>query len=184
MFYPLHIVLQLMRPRLQYKYRTSHIHSCRQREALLTSQWSQYCYKCFEWFLNKSDWKKYSEWHLYNLSMRYDIHVSRWYLISPGTCPFCLGDRCLAADERTYQWTVVSRLWTHIEGHLNGLSWPIDCPHPLYMKELKNVEDFNLHMIDVHGRGFSTRRFSGKADTEETVMKMGPRLRSRRPTPL
>ena len=184
MFYLRNIRLQLTRSRLQRKHRTSYIYRYRQREALLTSQWSQYCYKCFEWFLNTSNWEKYSEWHLDHLNMRCDIHVSRWCLISPGTCPFCLGDRGLAADERTYQWTVISRLWTHIEGHLDGLSWPTDYPHPLCVKELKNVEDFNLHMIDVHGRGFSTRRFLGKADTEETVMRMGPRLRSRRPTPL
>ena len=112
--------------------------------------------------------------------MRCDIRFSRNILVSPGACPFCLGDEDLAADKRNYQWKAPYRLWCHVKGHLAGMSWPAHCPHPLCAEELKNVEDFDFHMADVHSRSLSSRKFSDEVSSGEVVLKRGPGLKGGR----
>ena len=65
----------------------------------------------------------------------------------------------LPAEARTYQYTDSTLLRRHLQLHLRDLAWPIACPHPLCMVDVKGREDFGYHMIDYHGKGIHTKDF-------------------------
>ena len=60
----------------------------------------------------------------------------------------------MSAEMRLSQHTSPSKLRRHIEGHLANVIWPISCPHPLCAIELRSSQDFENHMVDVHGKKF------------------------------
>lgn len=118
-----------------------------------------YCYRCLTWFQKPEEWTKHCQWHLENLDMSCEIRVNRYTLVHPGTCIFCLNDTRLPATARMDQWTSPGGLYEHVAYHLQSVSWPIACPHPMCDLEIHNHDQFNCHMIDVHSKGLHTKAF-------------------------
>ena len=131
------------------------------------SQWVQFCYRCSEWFTSPDDWGKHCEWHLDNLSMRCEIYTWRYTLLVPGICPFCVGCCEIAPEERFHQWTSSASLWRHVNGHLEGVSWPMHCPHPQCKLEIGDRELFGHHLVDMHGKTFLAKETSKRKREEK-----------------
>ena len=92
--------------------------------------------------------------HLVSInSKRCGIITYCYTLLRPAFCPFCLGDNrpTTPATERWKSWTREHQLQNHLQSHLEEVSWPIGCPHPLCSASLFNDElSFWFHLQDVH----------------------------------
>jgi len=140
--------------------RSRHIHSCRRRELSLVSESTEYCYRCCTWFKNNDDFDHHCRSHLIQLDPMCEVWTYRNTLVTPGICPFCVGQDQLPATKRYHQFPESFRLWRHVDRHLLETLWPGPCPHPLCDLVLKDAEDFNCHMIDIHGKDIVTRNVS------------------------
>lgn len=101
-----------------------------------------------------------------------EVWIYRNTLVTPGICPFCVGQKQLPAATRYHQHSESWRLWRHVDRHLRDTHWPGPCPHPLCKLVLKDAEDFDCHMIDFHGkdivlRNSSKRKFEDKPTKSE-----------------
>ena len=168
--------------RLSLTCRSSHIHGCRRREALEKSEWAQYCYRCFLWIYDVGTWTRHCEEHLAHLGFRCEVKTSHYTLITPGLCPFCVGDCQLPANESFYQWESPKALWDHVQTHMDAnVEWPLPCPHPMCNIVLQDAKNFDHHMVDMHGKSYllgshagSTAHISTKKSHKSVLPKAQP----------
>ena len=144
---------------------------CRKFEASLASKRLRYCHRCYEWLDDPTEWTLHFEMHLQDPGLRCEAQFNRHTLIYPGTCLFCLGDQKMSAERRLFQYTSPYKLQKHIERHLENVIWPRSCPHPLYTTELRSSQDFEDHMVDVHGKKFLRSRFDTGARKGKSLKK-------------
>jgi hypothetical protein len=137
-----------------------HIHACRRKEFLASlprNRRAKYCYECFKWFRDGSEWSQHCEEHLRTLDKGCGpIYLShqRSLLMSPGFCPFCLGQQT-EPSRLWFQWTNERDLLLHIDKHLRDevTDWPFACPHPLCGNEMQSVRELEEHFEKDHDFG-------------------------------
>ncbi|KAJ5302313.1 hypothetical protein N7508_007176 [Penicillium antarcticum] len=113
----------------------------------------QFCYLCAEVVCDEDAWSNHCRSHLDNLQPRCGILTFRYTLVAPGFCPFCLGDKGKAPDERFQQWISKATLLNHIDKHFDSLDplTAVFCPHPCCQKkEYQDLSHLRRHMFDSH----------------------------------
>lgn len=137
-----------------------------------SSDWVQYCYRCFLWISNVDTWTRHCEEHLARLSFRCEVKTSRYTLITPGLCPFCVGNCQLPANESFCQWKSPKALWDHVQAHIDNVAeGPLPCPHPMCNTVLQNTQSFDYHMVDMHGKSHIHLGSNPTSTTSKTAGK-------------
>lgn len=162
--------------------RADHIHACRRKEfaARTAGRHSagsksvpvQYCFLCFKWFDGGDDWEEHCRGHLNSMTPKWcAIRVYCHTLISPGFCPYCLGNNG-PASQRLRQWTRNCTLMAHVEQqHVEQVClWPTTCPCGT---EVEDASTLRHHLSDAHGLWKAEWRIFGRKrapeDDEETI---------------
>ena len=70
--------------------------------------------------------------------------------VYPGYCLFCLGKKCLSANQWMESWSRDHKLWIYVNEHLQGCCWPLICLHPSCNTSLQDEVSFQSHLIDNH----------------------------------
>jgi hypothetical protein len=155
--------------------RSDHIHACRRKEfatrvggrqsAGAGSVPVQYCFLCFKWLDGGDAWEEHCRSHLISATPKWcAVRVYCNTMISPGFCPFCLGEDGPAA-KRLRQWTRNCTLMAHVEAHVGQIrSWPA-C---LWGTEFGDVNSLRHHLSDERGLWKAEwRKFGGKRAHDE-----------------
>lgn len=141
--------------------RSTHIHKCRHRELACTLERLQpelrYCFTCFSSFVEE-EWDEHCQMHLKSITSKRCASITYCHtLVRPAFCPFCMGDNRLDAASRWNSWTRETKLWSHLQSHLDASHWPLKCPHPLCSQQLNDETSFLYHLSDVHSLRLSPR---------------------------
>jgi hypothetical protein len=145
----------------------------------------EWCFLCAKWFHNKTDWQEHCCSHLKSLQPRCGLLRFRYTLVSPGFCPFCLGDQSIQPEHRFRQWREKATLINHIDiEHLAKINEekPILCPHPccegkIYPSALDLRRHFyNVHSIEEPRRNCVSRKRKwiqgSRIDEEQKIKKV------------
>ena len=111
-----------------------------------------YCYHCFQWVLGPTQWEEHCGDHLQNLQSQTCGTMTHCHaLVRPGYCPFCLGKPELSNSRRLESWCRDHSLWQYIDQHLQELTYPCPCPHPLCNSSVEGAQQLQHRFIDKHG---------------------------------
>lgn len=137
-----------------------------------------YYYHCFNWVVGPEQWEVHCQDHIQNLNSKRCGTITHCHtLVRPGYCPFCLGKSASAAARRPGPWSRDHSLWQHIDQHLQGLVWPLSCPHPLCDVIMEHTQHLRYHFMDDHGLSCtlpnSATSLDGPSVTAET--RPGPK---------
>ena len=61
-----------------------------------------------------------------------------------------MGDNRLTPSSRGASWTRETKLWRHLQSHLEASRWRLKCPHPLCSLQLDDETSFLYHLSDIH----------------------------------
>jgi hypothetical protein len=125
----------------------------------------QYCFLCFKWFDGGDAWEEHCRGHLNSMTPKWcAIRVYCHTLISPGFCPYCLGNNG-SASQRLRQWTRNCTLMAHVEQHVEQVcSWPTMC---LCGTEVEDASTLRHHLSDAHGLWKAEWRIFGRRRPRE-----------------
>ncbi len=113
---------------------------------------TEFCHPCNIWVLDQEKREDHCKQHLTDAPIFCGLLTFRHLLISPGLCPFCLGDEKLSASTRLQHWSRKIKQQEHIEGHLAKISTSnqVQCPHPKCTSLQQGRAALKLHFSSVH----------------------------------
>jgi hypothetical protein len=131
----------------------THIHYC--RKSHLEESFGpaiEFCELCLTW-IRQEDVGVHLEKHLQHMPSDCGVFCfTKGLLVSPGLCPFCLGESKLEVKDRFVGFEDTRQQLDHLVQHFERLSGGhIHCPHPSCSSEFDSEHDLIAHFEHFHG---------------------------------
>lgn len=111
----------------------------------------RFCYECRQIHRSNLAWETHRQEHVNSKLTLFCGQIIRFGVVAVASlCPFCLSaDK--SATFRTHQFADCFNLHEHLEKHLEGIAWPMICPHPFCSVCIDSKFGFWDHMNLLHG---------------------------------